>query len=121
MALDRKEAKSAIIKRNSSDPDLDDVMGNAHAFQLGLKKEEHRHAEEMRGLIAKIFGQGDSMPAYIAAVGMVIGVLTTIGCYSAAAYYRSQYFEFWSKAAERSIAFSSTCLAFIFGKGVSKS
>lgn len=118
--LNRSDAKSAIIKRDTDDPELDAVLSSAHQFQLGLAKEQHRHTEAMRGFVARIFGHGDNVPTYIAAVAVGAGVIIAAGCLIAAARTDQQtLIDFWAKQAERAFTFSGTCLAFIFGKGLS--
>lgn len=119
--LDRAEAKGAIVKRESDDPDLDAALSGAHQYQLGLAKEQNRHMEEMRGWFGRVFGHGDNVPTYIAATAMVAGIIITAGCLVAAAHFEQSVAEFWAKQAERAFAFSGTCLAFIFGKGLSAS
>lgn len=117
--LDRAAAKSAIIKRERGDTDLEDVLSNAHQYQLGLIREQNRHAEEMRGFFGRIFGNGDNVSLYIAFLGMIVSILIAVGCYIAAFRDVNQV-DFWGKAAERAFAFAGTCLAFIFGKSASR-
>lgn len=116
--VNRADAKGAIIKRDTDDPGLDAVLSSAHQFQLALAKEQNRHTEAMRGFVARIFGHGDNVPTYIAAVAAGAGVLIAAGCLIVAARQQTLS-EFWAKQAERAFTFSGTCLAFIFGKGLS--
>lgn len=118
--INRAEAKGAIVKRETDDPELDAALSSAHQFQLGLAKEQNRHTEAMRGFVARIFGHGDNAPTYIAAVAVGAGVVIAAGCLIVAAQSTDQTLvDFWAKQSERAFTFSGTCLAFIFGKGLS--
>jgi hypothetical protein len=118
--LNRADAKGAIIKRDTDDPDLDAVLSSAHNLQLQLAKEQNRHTEAMRGFVARTFGHGDNVPTYIAAVALGAGLLIGAGRLIVAARSEQQpLIDFWAKQAERAFTFSGTCLAFIFGKGMS--
>jgi hypothetical protein len=121
MVSDRQSAKKAVVARDKDDPELDATLSAAHAYQLSITREANRHKEEMRGWFAKVFGPRDSAVTFIAFLAMVFGVLLTIGCLFAAAYAVTSNVAFWGQWAERAIAFSTSALAFIFGKGIKKS
>ncbi len=112
MELNRADAKEAIVSRETDDPELDAALSSGHKLQLELVKEQHRHAETMRGLGAKIFGHGDNAPTYIAAAAVGAGVVIAGGCLVAA--YQSDIpsaVDFWAKQSERAFSFAATALA----------
>ena len=116
--LDRDAAKKAIINRDKSDPDLEDALRNASEFQLGLVKEQNRHKEAMRGWFSRVFGHDDNVAAYIAAGAMFVGLAAFAYCLYMAGHVDEKVVPFWSQQGERALAFSASCLAFIFGKGI---
>ena len=121
MAPNRKAAKDSVVKKGDDDPELDDALVAAHKLQLGLTQENNRHAEAMRrhdlGFFGRAFGGERSAPTYIAAIGALLGAIGTgitllIGTPAEAAG--------WTEQTEKLLAFTSTCLAFIFGRGTTK-
>ena len=104
MELDRGAAKGAIVSRETADPDLDEALGNAHQFQLGLIKEQNRHKETMRSSFSRIFGSDDSVPSYVAAMCAIFGLLLVVACYIAV-YRDNSMSDFWGKQAERILGF----------------
>src|ERR1700688_1833411 len=120
MELNRDAAKGAILSRENADPNLDEALGNAHQFKLGLAKEENRHREAMRSSFSRIFGNDDNVSSYVAATCAVLGLILTAACY-VSIYYDHSMSDFWGKQAERILGFVGACVAFLFGKGGSKS
>jgi hypothetical protein len=116
--LDRDAAKKAIVNRDKSDPELDDALRNASELKLGLAKENNRHTETMRGWFSRVFGHDDNVAAYIAAAAMFVGLAAFISCLFVAGHVDEKAAPFWSQQGERALAFSGSCLAFIFGKGI---
>lgn len=120
MELNRDAAKGAIVSRSDDDPALDAALSGAHQLQLGLMKEQNRHAETMRSWFSRVFGNDDSIGAYVSAICAIIGLTVACACILIA-HYEPTAAEFWSKQSERVFSFVTACLAFIFGKGSSKS
>ncbi|WP_313057398.1 hypothetical protein [Agrobacterium cavarae] len=121
MAFDRKAAKAAITNQSKDDPEFNEALSGAHDYQLKIAQENNRHAETMRrqdlGFIGRAFGGEKSAPTYIAFLVMLAGMAGTFYCWTQAGAVESAVAEFWSKQAERSLAFAASALAYIFGRG----
>ncbi|QIJ75062.1 hypothetical protein GU700_10955 [Methylobacterium sp. NI91] len=74
----------------------------------------------MRGYLAKLFGRDNNAPVFIAATGMLLGLIGAAALWGIAAQKVPDQAGVWMQQAERLLAFSATCLAFIFGKGLNK-
>jgi hypothetical protein len=120
MASDREQAKSAIVSRDKDDPELDEVLNNAHQLQLELAREANRHAEEMRGWFGRLIGDDRNAPVFVALLAMMIGLGVWVYCLYNAGNLNQAQTEFWGRWAERSLAFAASALAYIFGKGVQR-
>jgi hypothetical protein len=119
--LNEAAAKRGIVRREEDDPELDAALSAAHQFQLELVREQNRHKEAMRGFLGRVFGHDDNVPSYIAASGMAVGLVIFAAClFTAGKSSDTAAANFWAQQAERSLAFAASCLAFIFGKGISK-
>ena len=121
MAFDRKAAKEAITTKSKVDAEFNEAQSGAHEFQLKIAQENNRHVETMRrhelGFIGRAFGGEKSAPTYIAFLVMVAGMAGTFYCWSQAGTVEAAVADFWSKQAERSLAFAASALAYIFGRG----
>lgn len=116
MVSDRRLAKGAVVNKDKADPELDNALSNAHKYQLELTKENNRHTEKMRGWFPSVFGPKDSAPVFIALIAMILGLIFFGICIYRSASTDQSISEIWSNWAERSLAFSASCLTFIFGK-----
>lgn len=119
MEPSREQAKGAIVSRDDQDPELDHAIQEASTFRLDLLKENNRHTESMRGVVGRLFGHDNNTPVYVAATGMILG-LFGYGALIFVATRNPGEASTWMQQAERLLAFSASCLAFIFGKGLSK-
>jgi hypothetical protein len=119
MVSERDEAKLAIREPVETDPELNQVLGEAGQFQIDLLKERHRHAEKLRttelGWLGKAFGGERNAPTGIAALAMIISFTGSVIClYLAAKNPESKDFLLdWSG---RTLAIGTTALGFIFGQ-----
>lgn len=120
MGTSREEAKGAIVSRDDDGENLSQTLADASNFRLDLLRENNRHAESMRGHLAKLFGQDNNVPVFVAATGMLLGLIGAAALWGIAAQKVPDQAGVWMQQAERLLAFSATCLAFIFGKGLSK-
>lgn len=126
MASERSAAKSAIKQKSQDDPELDAVLSSGHDLQLKITQEQNRHAEAMHkadiGFLGRAFGGEKSAPTYIAFLAMVAGLVGAFFCWSQAIgsaehVVTAEVADYWSKQAERALAFGGAALAFIFGRG----
>lgn len=122
MASERDAAKGAVVKVDSSDPELDDALAKAATHQLALKKEDNRHKEALRkqdlGFFGGWLGGEKSAPTAIASIATCVGLGAALYClYAASDTVDSSIAGFWSTQSERAFAFATAALAFIFGKG----
>lgn len=126
MASDRSAAKKAIKQSSDDDPELDAALSSGHDLQLKLTQESNRHEEVMRktdiGFLGWAFGGEKSAPTYIAFLVTILGLAGTLFCWWQAVGTNetpvsAEMVEFWSKQAERALAFAAASLAFIFGRG----
>jgi len=118
--FDRDSAKNSISDRETSDPEMEYALNSASKFQLEIVKENNRHVEAKiahdLGFFGRAFGGEKSAPTYVALVAMLLGLFGAgVSIYMAA--HDADSIEFWGKQIERSIAFASAALAFIFGRG----
>lgn len=118
MEPSREEAKGAIVSRERADPELDQALAEASQFRLDLVKENNRHTESMRGVVARLFGHDGNTPVHVAATGMILGIVGCIVLLYIASQKPPADAAVWMQQAERLLAFSATCVAFIFGKGL---
>jgi hypothetical protein len=85
---------------------------------LALKAADHAHAEKTQaaelGWLGKCLGGEKSAPTSIAFLAVLIGSFIALLSLGLAARFDSPNFM---NAFERSLAFVSACLAFIFGRG----
>lgn len=90
------------------------------ATRLALLAADHAHAETMQkgelGWLGKCLGGEKSAPTSIAFVAICIGSLIAVSSLIGAIVNINPDFNFMSTF-ERSIAFVSACLAFVFGRG----
>jgi hypothetical protein len=119
MEPSREQAKGAIVSRDSQDAELDQAFEEASKFRLDLVKENNRHTESMRGAVGRMFGHDNNTPVYVAATGMILGLIG-YGALVVVATKNPGEANMWMQQAERLLAFSASCLAFIFGQGLSK-
>lgn len=104
---------------------MEEAINSASRFQLEVLKENNRHIEaKIRhdlGVFGRAFGGEKSAPTYVALVAMVSGLAAVGVSFYMAAHApevnNAEYVDFWGKQIERSIAFASAALAFIFGRG----
>lgn len=119
MASERNNAKSAILERGRDDPELDETLTSAHAYQLELAKEKNRHAERMRardlGFFGKLAGGERVSPIFVAFLAMIAGLAGAVYCWTHAGA-DSQIADFWGKQAERAIGFATAAMTFILGR-----
>lgn len=120
-STDRESAKRHIASRQTTDAELEDALDSASSYSLLLEKEKNRHNETMRGHFSAFFGPKDVAPLAIAFIALVFGLLGFAYCLYHSQDTTSVAGDFWGKWAERTLGFSTSCLAYIFGKGSSKS
>lgn len=118
MASDREDAKSSIVERSASDPELQETLTSAHRLQLAITQEANRHTEAMRGWFARGLGPADTAPTMIAFIGMLSGLVVAVTCLIGARNAAADAMQFWGQWAERSLGFAASCIAFIFGKNL---
>jgi hypothetical protein len=110
-------AKKAITGSSETDPELDETMSSAHRYQLDLAKEQNRHAEAKHkldlGAGGWFLGGEKNAPGVIAGLAVFFGLLA-FGMCLIMAKAETQNLEFWGRNAERSLAFASAALAYIF-------
>ncbi|HYP57344.1 MAG TPA: hypothetical protein VEQ35_03560 [Beijerinckia sp.] len=99
---------------------MEEVLNAASKFQLEIVKENNRHIEATiahdLGFFGRAFGGEKSAPTHVALIAMLFGLAGAgVSFYMAA--HDGTAVEFWGKQIERSVAFASTALAFIFGRG----
>jgi hypothetical protein len=120
---DRETAKKSISSKETTDPELDDALKSAKDFQLNILKENNRHLETTHkanlGFFGRAFGGENAAPTFIALTAMIVALVGIGFAYHMAAEVPANA-EFWGKQAERMIGFASACLAFIFGRGLTK-
>lgn len=126
MASERSAAKSAITEQSQDDPELNAALSAGYEYQLRLTREQNRHAEQTQktdlGFLGRAFGGEKSSPTYIAFIATAAGAFGAFFCWWQAIAtperpVTPEVAEFWSKQAERALAFSAAALAFIFGRG----
>jgi len=121
MASDRDNAKSAITKTDSNDPELNAALADAKEQQHRLTVENNRHKEAIQntelGLIGRWFGGEKNAPIAIAGVAVFAGIAGAfLSGYMASRSPTPDSADYWSKMVERSIALAVSCLTFIFGR-----
>ncbi|RYF30033.1 MAG: hypothetical protein EOO38_32735, partial [Cytophagaceae bacterium] len=83
MASERDEAKSHIVRRDESDPELESAFGAASRFQLEINREQNRHEEAKRdkelGIFGKLLGGEKTAPTVVAMIVVLIGFGVAIG------------------------------------------
>jgi hypothetical protein len=71
----RQDAKDAVISWENNDPELEQVLSNAHELQLELTKEKNSHRFAMRkielGVLGKFFGDGSNTSTFIAFISIL--------------------------------------------------
>ena len=124
MATERDEAKGAVTETTSSDPDLEQALGNATQFRLDLLKEQNYHARQLaaqdQGRLGWLLGNANHAPMFIAFLATFAGLAIGLWCLARAANHQSEA-DFWAKQSERAFAFAGTALGFIFGRGSARS
>lgn len=122
MASERDQAKSDIVRRDSSDAELETTLGAANQYQLEITKEQNRHEEAKRdkelGFFGRMLGGEKTAPTVVAMFVVFIGFGVAIGALIAAGLNAAQA-DFWSKQSERGFGVGSAALAYIFGKSSS--
>jgi hypothetical protein len=115
---DRESAKKSISSKSTDDPELDEAIRAGRDFQLSILKENNRHTEEMKqkelGFFGRAFGGEKSAPTFIAAIGALLG---EIGAGYTLVDIQGENTAAWTQQTEKLLAFTSACLAFIFGRG----
>lgn len=119
--MDRESAKKSIASRQNTDAELDDALDSASSYSLLLEKEKNRHNEIMRGQFSAFFGPKDIAPLAIASIALLFGFIAFAYCLFHSQDTTSATSDFWGRWAERTLGFSTSCLAYIFGKGSGKS
>lgn len=126
MVSDRSAAKGAIKETSSEDPELEAAFSAGEDYKLKHIQEQNRHAETMHrqgmGFLGRWLGGESSAPMFIAALATAAGLAGAFFCWYHAIGttdhpIASEVAEFWSKQAERALAFGAAALAFIFGRG----
>ncbi len=90
-------------------------------FNAARGDHDHKMRKLELGLVGKLLGGERNAPTHVAAVLGGIGGLSAIGCLIAAGQVEPAQSDFWAQQFERALAFATAAVAFIFGKGGSKS
>lgn len=123
MATEVEQAKEAITDQLENDPELSETFRSAHALQLDLEKEKHRHVETTQkselGMIGRLLGGERVAPTFIAGLAVILGLIAYgISLWCASHQSESKdLLTFWTQSADRSLAFAAASLAYIFGRG----
>lgn len=120
MEFDRESVKKALLKKDATDPELEQALDNAHLLQLRIQQEENRHKEKMKGALGNFFGSQSTAATFGAVLTLIFGLIAASICGYIAAFGSGDPL-FWQQNIERSIALSLACLAYLFGKGSSGS
>lgn len=99
------------------------ITGDLEKNFFNAARGDHDHKMRVLelGLIGRLLGGEKNSAIHVAAIISVIGALAGLGCLGMAAHAGPEQGGFWGQQFERAFAFTTATVAFIFGRGGSKS
>lgn len=120
MAFDRAKAKGSVQDPEQNDAELSEAITEGHKAYAEIAQIKNKHeidkANIERGWIGRVFGSWQNVPMFIALLSVLFGMLAFWKFMGNALAHESDK-VFWSEAAKLALAFASTAVGYIFGRG----